>query len=160
MQAGRLPVCRTSSTATTISPTSLAIRTARYTRRAISAVRKRRQSSSDCSKRTSATGNLTADNGFSNQRPVAQQGSFHDGKASASSRAAMRTALTPMPQSPVRSLRRSVRASTTKPVENSGSFSDISGHWAENGDRESGGVRLDFGLSGRHVPPRRPHHPR
>lgn len=27
-------------------------------------------------------------------------------------------------------------------------------------DRESGGVRLDFGLSGRHVPPRRPHHPR
>ena len=27
-------------------------------------------------------------------------------------------------------------------------------------DRESGGVRLDFGLSGRHIPPRRPHHPR
>ena len=27
-------------------------------------------------------------------------------------------------------------------------------------DRESGCVRLDFGLSGRHVPPRRPHHPR
>ena len=79
-------------------------------------------------------GNLTADNEFSDVsgRPVAQQGGFHDGKARYRQRAAVRTAFDPNASITRAEFAAICARFSTRTVENSGSFSDISGHWAEN----------------------------
>ena len=59
-----------------------------------------------------------------------------------------------MPRSLVRSLRQSARASTPNRLRTAAA-SPTFPVTGRKRDRESGGVRLDFGLSGRHVPPRR-----
>ncbi len=152
---------RTSSTATTISPTSLAIRTERCTpkgniSRAETATIFFRLLKSDI-----RDGNLTADNDFSD----VSDGQWHNKAISTMAKLGVVKGRRADRFDPDASITRAEFAAicarfNTKPVENSGSFSDISGHWAESEIERAAAFGWISGLSGRHVPSRRPHHPR